>query len=72
MSKKEGHVMNPSSNVCKRYLIVCHLPITGCCGADPCSFVFQVDSISSDHSIPFHFGHVWGVLNDEVATNIRD
>ena len=51
-------MVNPSSDVCKKCLIVGHLPTKRCCGADPCYFVFQVDIISSYHFILFHFGHV--------------
>ena len=35
-----------------RYMsILGHLPTNRCCGAVPCFCVFQVDNISSDHSI---------------------
>ena len=47
-------MMNPSSNVCKKCLIVGHLPT----GAHPYYLVFQVNNINSYHSILFHFGHV--------------
>ena len=46
------------SDMCKKCLIADHLPTNRCFGADPCYFVFQVNNISSDHSILFHFGHV--------------
>ena len=51
-------MMNPFSDVCKKSLTVSHLP-TKRCQADSCYLVFQVDNISSDHSILFHFGHVY-------------
>ena len=48
--------MNQSFDECKKCLIMGHLP-TNRCGADP-YFVLQVDNISLDPSILFHFGHV--------------
>ena len=42
----------------KEHLIVIHLP-TRRCWADPCSFVIQFNEITPDHSILFHFSHVY-------------
>ena len=47
-------MMNPSSDVYKKCLIEGHLPTKRCWGAVARYFVFQVDNISSDHSIFFH------------------
>ena len=46
--------MNPSCDVCKTSYSGL-LPTKICSGADACFYVFQVDIISSDHSILFHF-----------------
>ena len=51
--------MNPSSDVCKTVCIVgAHRRTKLYFGFDPCYLVLQVNNISSDHSILFHFGHV--------------
>ena len=49
--------MNPSSDVCKKCLVVGHLCTKWYFGFDPCCLVFQVNNISSDHSILLHFDH---------------
>ena len=36
-----------------------HLTTLTCCGVDPCSFIIEFDSISSDHSTLFPLGHVY-------------
>ena len=59
-------MMNPSSNVCKKCLIVGQLPINRCCAADPCYFVFRSDNISLDHSVLFH----WSCLDGDNPSYI--
>ena len=50
-------VMNPSSDMCIKCLIVGHLP-TKSCGVGPCCFVLQVNNISLDHSMLFNLVRV--------------
>ena len=55
--------MNPSSDVCKKCLIVGYAVLTKrCCGADPCYVVLQVDNINSYYSIIFVMIR-WGPSN---------
>ena len=51
--------MNPSSDVCKKCLVVGIPHTKWYFGVDTCYLVFQVNNISWDHSILFHFGHIY-------------
>ena len=55
---KDDRMMNPSSNVCEKCLIVGHVPTKTYFGANPCYLIFQVNNVNWDYSILFHFGHV--------------